>query len=235
MADEDVQARRDEIEAKLRGQKRQQLDELAERRGLDPNEYGNKDDLVQALLDSGNGDLDVDDTSSGKSPGSIPSHDLMMTDPEQAQQERFPGTTSDAATREEGTVARDVPPDPNDDPDKPSDDPDYDFPPQGDVDVATVDAGSGEGERLTKPTLEDWVVLDGSHEQVPDVLDGRRAAIINVHPENAWDERDLLKEEYEPEDVSLTVRTRDDYGATLYLPLDAIKDIQRRGVSPVRT
>jgi len=155
--------------------------------------------------------------------------DPMLVDPIAAQQERFAGTTSDASTRAEGTVASDVDPDPADDPNKPSDAENYAFPPAGDVDIATVDPGSGEGESLVAPTLEDWVVLDGSHDAVPDALDGRRAVILQLIPL-----QDVYTQE-EWDDTSLTVRTRDDYGATLTIPTDAIKTIQRGGVNPART
>jgi hypothetical protein len=239
-------------EAELKGMSRAELDELAKDEHLDPDDYSNKDELVAALaeledetddekrerlesrrdeLKKANGKKKQRRVVDTTEPGAL---DRMITDPVGAQQERFEGTTSDASTRTEGTRADEVPPDPSEGT-KPSDEEDYDYPPQGDVDISTVEIIEADGERLTKPTLEDWVVLDGSHEQVPDALDGRRAVILNVHPENAWDERDLLKEDYVPEDVSLTVRTRDDYSATLYLPLDALKEIQRRGVSPMRT
>ena len=152
--------------------------------------------------------------------------DPMIVDPAAEQQEKFEGTTSDASTHVEGTSAADVPPDPNTNPDKATDAENYDFPPAGDVDISTVDPGGGEGEVMPKPTLEDWVVLDGTNDAVPDALDGRRAVILAILPDQEF---------YTPEEwdeVSLTVRTRDDYGATLSIPTDAVKQLQRGGLNP---
>jgi hypothetical protein len=154
--------------------------------------------------------------------------DPMLVDPVAAQQEKFSGTTSDAATRVEGTTYEDVPSDPDSGSGKSTDDEDYAFPPAGDVDIATVEAGPGEGEVMATLTVEDWVVLDGSHEQVPDSLDGRRAAVINIHPIQEYYTQEEIDE------VTLTVRTRDDYAATLAIPFAAVKEVQRRGVNPVR-
>jgi hypothetical protein len=160
--------------------------------------------------------------------------DPMIVDPAAEQRERFDGTTSDASTRAEGVPARDVPPDPNDDPNKPSDAEDYDFPPGGDVDISTVEViEPAAGEHYIRPSLEDWVVLDGSHEAVPDALDGRRAVILDVRVDGEYAE-DLIPVE-DIDKVTLTVRTRDDYSATLYIPWDAVKDLQKQGRSPMRT
>lgn len=241
-------------ESDLSGMTRQELDELAEENHLDPADYSNKADLIEALTpivdgsetdeekrerlearrdqltQSSEEDEEDSESEAASKPGNIKERpgDPMMDDPDAVQQERFDGTTSDAATRKEGVVAGDVPPDPNSDPNKPSDAENYDFPPAGDVDIATVDEGSGEGEVLVAPTIEDWVVLDGSNESVPEALDGRRAFIINIDP---------VQDYYTPEEweeLKLTVRTRDDYSATLYVGTDAIKEIHRRGLNPQR-
>jgi len=229
---------------------RAELDALAEDEHLDPADYRTKEELVSALTDLENETADEKrerlearrdelKQSTGKKrrtkvvdttePGAL---DRMITDPEEAQRERFDGTTSDASTRQEGVVARDVPPDP-DEGEKQSDAEDYDFPPGGDVDIATVEVIEGEDESFVRPSLEDWVVLDGSHEAVPDQLDGRRAVILDVRVRGEYAD-DLIPAEDLP-DVTLTVRTRDDYSATLYIPWDAVRELQKRGISPMRT
>jgi hypothetical protein len=46
-----------------------------------------------------------------------------------------------------------------------------------------------------------------------------------------------LQETYtreEWDELGLTVRTRDDYSATLYIPTAAVKEIHRGGVNPQR-
>jgi hypothetical protein len=234
-------------EAELNAMTRADLDELAEENGLDPGDYNNKSEIVEALVplvaDEGDDDTDDLDEKIAEKKEQIAAKkrelkgnrqlDPMIVDPAAEQRERFDGTTSDASTRQEGVVARDVPPDPNDDPNKPSDAEDYDFPPGGDVDIATVEVIESEGESFVRPSIEDWVVLDGASESVPDALDGRRAVILDVRVRGEYAE-DLIPAEDLP-DVTLTVRTRDDYSATLYIPWDAVKELQKRGVSPMRT
>jgi hypothetical protein len=154
--------------------------------------------------------------------------DPMIVDPDAVQQETFAGTTSDAGTRAEGTEAKDVPADPDNNPDKASDAEDYGFPPAGDVDIATVSTGPGVGEVVPALTVEDWVVLDGADASVPDALDGRRAVVLSVEPNLPY---------YDPTEWAsalFTVRTRDDYGATLTVPVAGIKEVQRRGINPSR-
>jgi hypothetical protein len=238
-------------EADLNSMSRAELDALAKEEHLDPDDYNTKADLIEALAELENETEDEkrdrlearrdELKANGKSkkkrrvvdtdPGGL---DPYITDPETAQRERFEGTTSDASTHVEGVVARDVPPDPNDDPNKPSDAEDYDYPPGGDVDIATVEViEPGAGEHYIRPSLEDWVVLDGSHEAVPDALDGRRAVILDVRVDGEYAE-DLIPVE-DIDLVTLTVRTRDDYTATLYIPWAAVKDLQKQGRSPMRT
>jgi len=158
--------------------------------------------------------------------------DPMIVDPDAEQQERFAGTTSDASTHVEGTAASEVPPDPASYPDKASDAEDYDFPPGGDTDIATREGRTGVGpaadEVMPRPTVEDWVVLEGADAAVPDALDGRRAVILGIEPDQEF---------YTAEEIAtvvLTVRTRDDYSATLAIPWTGVKEIQRGGKSPMR-
>src|SRR5262245_20839326 len=104
----------------------------------------------------------------------------MLDDPASVVTERLEGKTSEAASRVEGVTYDDVEPDPSTAPDKASDDESYTFPPGGDVDTLTIDPGSGDGEFFTPPTIEDWVVLDGEADEVPNALDGARAAVLGV-------------------------------------------------------
>jgi hypothetical protein len=216
-------------EEELNGMTRADLDTIAEDKGLDPTDYGNKTEEIVAILEAQGDTPEGDDGSTTPARPAVSGDADPLTDPEEYAKQQFPGTTSDASTRTEGTSVQDVPPDPDQGDAKATDDPNYDFPPQGDVDDATREVVEDDAELIPAPTIEDWVVLDGAHEAVPDVLDGRRAAVIQIHPVQEY----YTREEYE--ELALTVRTRDDYGATLIIPPAAIKSVERRGVSPVRT
>jgi hypothetical protein len=151
--------------------------------------------------------------------------DPALDDPEGTARQRVEGRTSDAANRTaDGPQIDDVPADINDGP-KPSDGgPErYPFPQGGDVDVATVDPGSGKDEYFPNLEVEDWVILDGSHELVPDRLDGRRAVVLDAPRYLVpYDEKD---------NVWITVRTRDDVNATLQIPFAAVKEVQKGGLA----
>jgi hypothetical protein len=149
--------------------------------------------------------------------------DPALVDPEAAAAERVEGTTSDAATRAEGQPASETEPDASEG-DKASDDEDYAFPTGGDVEVATVEEGGGEGEEQRPLEVEDWVIL-GEHELVPPRLVGRRAAVLDA-PREPWAEADKG-------DVWVTVRTRDEANALLTIPLTATSEILRGGLSTV--
>ena len=149
--------------------------------------------------------------------------DPMLTDPETAARERVEGRTSDAANRSADARVGDVPPDLGAD-EKPSDGGEerYPFPPQGDVDVATVDPGNGKGEYLAPLEVEDWVVL-GEHELVPDRLVGRRAIVTDAP-------RYLIPKDKEDE-IWIQVQTRDEVNAKLTIPLSAVKEVQKGGLA----
>lgn len=151
--------------------------------------------------------------------------DPALTDPDTAARERVKGRTSDAANRKAGVLHDEVPPDLSAGV-KASDGGAvaYPFPPQGDVEVATVDPGSGKGEYMPALEVEDWVVL-GEHPLVPDRLVGRRAIVVDAP-------RFLVPVDKQDE-TWITVRTRDDVNATLHIPLAAVKAIERGGKSPV--
>ena len=100
----------------------------------------------------------------------------------------------------------------------------YPFPQGGDVDVASVDPGDGKGEFLAPLEVEDWVVL-GDHELIPKRLVGRRAIVTDAPR--------YLVPTSKLSDTWITVRTRDEVNATLTIPLDAVTEIQKGGVSAV--
>jgi hypothetical protein len=147
-----------------------------------------------------------------------------LTDPDTFARTRAQGRTSDAAARSADIRAGDVAPDLNDAVDKPSDaGPDqYPFPPGGDVEQATVDAGSGADELQAPLSVEDWVVL-GDGEDIPERLHGRRAAVIDPRDAGVpWSEDDAS-------DTFVQVRTRDEVNATLTIPLSDVAEIVRGG------
>ena len=105
----------------------------------------------------------------------------------------------------------------------------------GDVDVADLDDTEYEGEFSPPLTVEDWVVLDGSHEDVPDELDGHIAYVVNAPSKPAPDaDPDSLNAARVPnDDRGITVRTRDDHNSTLTLPREAFKAVGRGGRNAV--
>jgi hypothetical protein len=150
--------------------------------------------------------------------------DPALTDPVGTAKARVEGRTSDAATRQADVDLTTVAPDITEGA-KPSDGGNvaYPFPPQGDVEVATVKPGNGKGEYYPNLEVDDWVVLDGSHKLVPDVLDGRRAVVLDAPRYLVpWDKKD---------EIWITVRTRDDKNATLHIPLAAVKEVQKGGLA----
>ena len=134
-------------------------------------------------------------------------------------------TTSDATTRVEGQTAAETPADPSQGPHSSDAGPEaYPFPTQGDVDVETIDPGSGEGEYYPQLNIDDWVVLDGSVDEVEARFDNHRAVILEVRPQ------DPVKVE-DKDDIELTVRTRDEANATFVVGLDGIKEVIKGGLS----
>lgn len=157
-----------------------------------------------------------------------PGQDPMLIDPAGVAADRVAGSTSDAATRDANVNVADVPPNPNGLDNKPSDGgPErYPFPPGGDVDVATIPPGKGKGEFFAVPQIGDWVVLDGDHDDVPDALHGRRAAVLEIVDHDPDDKVPWSKRG----EVVVRVRTRDEYNATLTIPLDATLALQKEGL-----
>lgn len=155
--------------------------------------------------------------------GSPDALDPALVNPDEAARERAEGRTSDAATRDADIHIDEVLPDLSAGV-KPSDGgPElYPFPQGGDVEVATVDPGNGEGEFLAPLEVEDAVIL-GEHELIPERLVGRRALVVDAP-------RHLIAVGDE-ENTWITVKTRDEVNATLSIPLSAVKEIQRGGKS----
>jgi len=141
--------------------------------------------------------------------------DPAIVNPDETAAARVEGTTSDAAMHVEGVELGNVPADSSVGPHS-TDAPDYPFPVAGDVEVATVDAGSGADESFSGINADDWVVLQGGNDVVPESLVGARAAVISSDPAGAVPLADK-------DSVMLTVRTRDDKNATLTVPLSAVK------------
>ena len=175
-------------------------------RGLESPSNATKDELVELL----EADDKVEEEVNGDA------------EAEESDEEKAP-STSDAASRVEGSLASETPADEHQGPHA-SDSPSYAFPTQGDVDVATVDPGSGEGEFMAPLAVDDWVILDGSAEEVPDELDGRRAVILAAPTEAVPVD--------EAGDQLITVRTRDDRNETLEIPFSAVKKVVKGGLDP---
>jgi len=157
--------------------------------------------------------------------------DPALTDPTAGAIERSEGRTSDAANREAGVLQGDVPPDLNEGA-KPSDaGPEaYPFPPGGDVEIATIPEGDSQGEFMAPLEAEDWVILDGSHEMVPDRLDGHYAVVIDaprIMCNCDWAPR---THEHMHPTAAILVRTRDEANATFAVPFEAFKQVLRGGL-----
>lgn len=217
-------------EAELHAMTRAELDDLATQNGLNPGDYPNKDAEIAALTPLVVQEAAVTETPPEPTPPPDPPDtgalDPMLVDPAGVQKAALAGSTSDPSTHVEGYAIADVTADPSTATDKASDAEDYAFPQGGDFDVALLEPVEAEGELFVPPSIEDWVVLDGESEAVPDILGGRRAAIITVDPEPV-----PLADK---DSVELTVRTRDDTNATLHITMADVLQVQRRGVSPVR-
>jgi hypothetical protein len=140
--------------------------------------------------------------------------DPMLVDPSGTAAARVEGTTSDSAVRAEGTPASEVPVDTGVGPQSTDA---GTAPPGGDVEIATVEAGSGEGESWPPVTVEDQVILK-EDPTVPPRLVGRRAFVIDAP-------RDPIPVGSEV-DTWLTVKTRDEVNAMVTVPLTAVELIR---------
>lgn len=100
----------------------------------------------------------------------------------------------------------------------------------GDVDVANIKDPDKEykGEKHAPLNLETWVVLDGTHKEVPKELDGKLAAVIAYPTTTEQDPDTGETSSYLPPKASITVKVRDQ-GQILHLPMDAFKSVHLDG------
>lgn len=155
---------------------------------------------------------------------STESLDPMLTRPEEVARERAEGRSTDAANRDAGVHVDEVPQALTEGPKQSDAGPElYPFPPGGDVEVATVNPDGGPDEYYPNLEVEDVVIL-GQHELVPERLEGRRAFILDAPR--------YLVPLSEKDDVWITVRTRDEVNATLYIPLAAVSEVLKGGRVP---
>lgn len=185
---------------------------------------------------------DTHATSSLQSPadrGPAGAQGISKDDAKEAA-ERVKGSTSDAATRSEDVTASEVPPDPTAMA-KPSDGgPEaYPFPPQGDVDVATVTGKTkgktAEQEYLPPIPVGAWVRL-GEHEDVPERFVGHLAYVTDSPTILCNCDYAPKTHEHQAPDALLTVKTRDEADATLVLPVEAFAEWSldgRHGLAPI--
>jgi hypothetical protein len=241
-----------------------QLREAADARGLDVPDDASEDQLRQALSepqpeaeasaepaptgDPGTSGDNLPNTAT--TPSSIQagplsdfgegqtlgSQDPALNDPSAAPAERAAGRTSDAANRDAGVLQGDVPPDRSEGT-KPSDaGPEaYPFPPGGDVEVATIDSADQQGEFRAPLEAEDWVILDGTSDLVPDRLDGHYAVIVEAPRIMCNCEWAPRTHEHMHPTAGIRVRTRDEANATLVLPFEAFKQVLRGGLRSAAT
>jgi hypothetical protein len=129
--------------------------------------------------------------------------------------------TSDAAAREEGVTYAEVEPDPTTTAHS-SDAPDYEFPPGGDVDVASIEPEEYAGE-TPGPIPPDGRVFLGAGANIPEYLHGAPAFITNVYEEVVDDGPPIQK---------FDVRTRDEHNATVAgLTTNDVEEIIPGGVA----
>lgn len=127
---------------------------------------------------------------------------------------------TDASSRVEGTSVQDVSPAPSEGPHS-SDAADYPFPPQGDVDVATVDDSDHKGEKPLPYPVGSWIIL-AEDDSVPEEFEGSLAVILESPTVTAGPD-DWSNRVYQdiPKNAELTVRVRES-GAVLVVPYDAV-------------
>ena len=99
-----------------------------------------------------------------------------------------------------------------------------------DVDVASIadPTAEYEGEHIAPLNAESWVVLDGSHDEVPDEYDGKVAAVLAwpVSTDHNLDTGTTTT--YASPNGTYLVKERGQ-GVTLSLPVDAFQEIHTHG------
>jgi hypothetical protein len=169
-------------------------------------------------------------SSSLESPAGRTSVPSGLSDEEVKEQAKAKeGRTSDAATRTEGTNLEEVKSDISESA-KPTDGGAdvYPFPPQGDVDIATVNSKPQKGEKLPPLPVGAWVRL-GDHELVPDRLKGHIAYVVTSPTQLCNCDYAPVTHEHQSETAGITVKTRDEVGATLTLPKEAFSEVSLDG------
>jgi hypothetical protein len=183
--------------------------------------------ITKAEIETYSAKVDRQEGAAPASDGTAGQDPMLANDVDEQVAEAAKGTSTDAASRVAGTTVDEVDQAPNYG-DKPTDETDeegnstYDFPPQGDVEVLTVEETESEGELIAPLEVEDAVIL-GEHELVPDRLVGRRAHVIEAP--RGMTNPDKLDETW------VTVKTRDEVNAQLVLPMSAFKEIQKGGLA----
>jgi hypothetical protein len=180
-------------------------DELSDEESVPRGEQTPPDTQAQTSL----GPSEKDQATPGVISGGLTEEELEVA------RERVEGRTSDAASRTEDQRAADVPADrfvsvkaSDAGPDQ------YPFPPQGDVDIATVPVEEHDGEVIPPIPVGAWVRL-GSSDNVPERFWGHLAAV--VESPTFLTNGDLAPRTYEtqPDDVTIVVKTRDEADALL--------------------
>lgn len=175
---------------------RADLNERAEAAGVeDPEDFPNKEALIEAIYEAEDADTE---------PGEVP-------EDEKAEELH----TSDPDARVEGVAVGDVEPDAGDAAHA-SDAPDYEFPPQGDVDVAALSTDELDGE-TPAPIPPDAKVFLAESDEVPEEYWGHPALVLSIGT-NDDDEEEF------------TVRTRDEHNALLTVSRDAFQEVIAGGV-----
>lgn len=188
-------ATREELEAL----KREDLNTVAEKAGVeDPESYSTKGEVVDAIIEAKQNGEDDDETT-----------DDETTDDEEALH------TSDAEARVEGVTPGDVEPDPQEGP-KSTDAATYDFPPGGDVDVASMSDEELDGETLA-PIPPDARVVLAESDDVPEEYWGHPALVLEI--------RDPDPDNEDEEDTVYKVRTRDEHNAILWLEREDFAEV----------
>lgn len=103
-----------------------------------------------------------------------------------------------------------------------------------DVDVADIENPDKKHKGETHPPLnaETWVVLDGSHKDVPKELDGKVGAVIDWPTTEVVDEDTGERRQILPPKAAITVKMRAQ-GQILHLTMDAFKEVHTNGRASV--
>lgn len=144
---------------------------------------------------------------------------------EEAARERVEGRTSDAASRSADVQVDDVPPDLSAGVKSSDGGPErYPFPPQGDVDIATVPTKKAKGEFMPPIPVGSWVRLKADGDVVPDRFDGRVATVESTSTYLCNCDFAPRTHEHQSPEGSLGVKLRDETGALLTITTEHIAE-----------